>query len=606
MKPKKYPSTARAAGHALLACIVLVSALIPPLRAFAVSTWNPTLIVNTESFQQIDSGDGTTTVDLRFGTSSSTLTLLTTGKFRFNKSLSVQGGLSGSYLTIDQQANISGSLVVRRNVGIGTSSPQAPLHVSGSTIIFGPGENSTPNSVTVRGPAAAGSNTVGGSFTFDASNGTGNGGSGPFIFRTAPSAGGSGIAFDAASTTGGLSANSASWNHTTGAGSNRILIVGTSMYKFGVGAYSVTSLTYGGQALTKIRSDSSAGRTFTELWYLLDPPVGTASISLTYNQPYAGAMTAGAITLTGVDASPIDAQNGTAAASVNVTTATANAWVVDTIATEGVSGFSVGAGQTSRWNAQYGAASTEGPVASPGAVTMSWSGVSGDTAISAVAIKPLSNASANTLTERLRITPDGNVGIGKSVPTQKFDVVGTISGSRLSISNNANISGSLVIKNNLSGSALFSFGLGSCSNTTTSKLIYNSSTGKFSCGTDQNNPPWSNTGSLRAAFDTRYIKKSGDTMTGALKITKQNGYYTGALLNVLGTMSGRSLFITGSGGSASPLISANSGNGRVGIGKHIPTSAFDVVGTISGSRLSISNNANISGSLVIKNNLSGS
>ncbi len=108
--------TAMAKIRTFLVWIVLLILLSHPLAVEAVSSWNPTLIVNTESFEQIDAGDGTTSVDLRFGTSSSTLTLLTSGKFRFNKSLSVQGGLSGSYLTIDRQANISGALLVKTSI----------------------------------------------------------------------------------------------------------------------------------------------------------------------------------------------------------------------------------------------------------------------------------------------------------------------------------------------------------------------------------------------------------------------------------------------------------------------------------------------------------
>lgn len=56
---------------------------------------------------------------------------------------------------------------------------------SGSVVIGADG--SIQNNVTIRGGAASGSNIAGGDITFDASNGTGSGGSGDFIFRTADS-----------------------------------------------------------------------------------------------------------------------------------------------------------------------------------------------------------------------------------------------------------------------------------------------------------------------------------------------------------------------------------------------------------------------------------
>ena len=61
----------------------------------------------------------------------------------------------------------------------------------------------------------------------------------------------------------------------------------------------------------------------------------------------------------------------------------------------------------------------------------------------------------------------GNVGIGmSSTPKAKLDVLGTISGSTLTISGNGSFSGSLIVKNNLSGSSFYGAGLGDCNNST--------------------------------------------------------------------------------------------------------------------------------------------
>ncbi len=58
--------------------------------------------------------------------------------------------------------------------------------------VFGTGEGATPQPVTLRGPAATGSDIAGAPFSLDASNGTGAGGSGALVFRTAaPAASGS-------------------------------------------------------------------------------------------------------------------------------------------------------------------------------------------------------------------------------------------------------------------------------------------------------------------------------------------------------------------------------------------------------------------------------
>jgi cytoskeletal protein CcmA (bactofilin family) len=116
---------------------------IVPESASAVSSWSPTLLVNTESFQTIDSGDGTTDIDLRFGTSSNALQFLNASQtFLFTNSLRVRGGLSGSYLTIDRQANISGSLTVK-----GATTLNSTLGVTGDV--------SAQSNITVNSDAGA-------------------------------------------------------------------------------------------------------------------------------------------------------------------------------------------------------------------------------------------------------------------------------------------------------------------------------------------------------------------------------------------------------------------------------------------------------------------
>jgi|GEM_PF-5071843 len=88
----------------------LVLSLTVSNTAVAASSWSPTLLVNTESFQRIDQGDGTTSVDLQFGLTTQTIKFLTTNKFQFSHSISVLGTISGSSLNVDRNATIGGTL----------------------------------------------------------------------------------------------------------------------------------------------------------------------------------------------------------------------------------------------------------------------------------------------------------------------------------------------------------------------------------------------------------------------------------------------------------------------------------------------------------------
>lgn len=98
--------------------------LIVAETADAASSWNPTLLVNTESFQTIDAGDATTNIELRFGDGAASRLFydITGARFIFSKPLVVQGNLtatgslsvkkaiSGATLRIDGGADVWGTL----------------------------------------------------------------------------------------------------------------------------------------------------------------------------------------------------------------------------------------------------------------------------------------------------------------------------------------------------------------------------------------------------------------------------------------------------------------------------------------------------------------
>jgi hypothetical protein len=66
------------------------------------------------------------------------------------------------------------------------------------------------------------------------------------------------------------------WSHTC-AGDNRLLLVGIGTLGDGV-APAAYSVTYNGEAMTMLRDDLD-GNVKTEIWYLVNPPLGTFSIA---------------------------------------------------------------------------------------------------------------------------------------------------------------------------------------------------------------------------------------------------------------------------------------------------------------------------------------
>lgn len=130
-----------------------------------------------------------------------------------------------------------------------------------------------------------------------------------------------------------------------------------------------------------------------------------------------------------------------------------------------------------------------------------------------------------------------------------IDTGGTASGKHIHAENGLTSSGTLVFEGAASGSSLYlgsslnGAGLSDCDDSTGSKLLWDTTTGRFSCGTDQSGGGGSTgTGSLQVFFDERYVRTAGDTMTGALLIHSMNDTSVTAdteiLFEVSGTASG--------------------------------------------------------------------
>lgn len=102
-----------------------------------------------------------------------------------------------------------------------------------------------------------------------------------------------------------------------------------------------------------------------------------------------------------------------------------------------------------------------------------------------------------------------------------LDIIGTISGTTIrswgAIANT--FSGSIITDSSFSGTSFFGAGLGNCSDPTGSKLLYNPSTGRFSCGTDQSGGSTGGGGITYPAAEGMFVNQGGDTMTGALNVS---------------------------------------------------------------------------------------
>ena len=183
-------------------------------------------------------------------------------------------------------------------------------------------------------------------------------------------------------------------SHTTGAGSDRLMLVGISGQATNV---AVSGVTYGGVALDPV--GTYAYSTYLKIWIYkkVAPTTGTADVVVSFSTAPTGGGIVGVITFTGMDQSVplgtfVGASAGTGSPTVDVSSASGEL-VIDTAADW--QSMTVGADQTQRWNVVsnniYGSGSTE-----PGAgtVTMSWTTVTSEWSIGAVPIKPVSGPSA--------------------------------------------------------------------------------------------------------------------------------------------------------------------------------------------------------------------
>ena len=195
-----------------------------------------------------------------------------------------------------------------------------------------------------------------------------------------------------------------------------------------------------------------------------------------------------------------------------------------------------------------------------------------------IAFRTENSVSQQSPTEHMRIDSSGNVGIGDTNPTSKLDVGGDIiTSTQLTAANVIMLSNELrkTVDN------LF-LDIRGGTNTDAGRIVLYGST-HATPGLVLIN------GGLTAnAHIGLQTASTGNVGIGTATPS--------AKLSVVGTMSGRNLYISGTG--ATPRLTTVQATGNVGIGTADPKSKLDVVGTLSGSAVNISGTAAPAGSAV--------
>ncbi len=148
----------------------------------------------------------------------------------------------------------------------------------------------------------------------------------------------------------------------------------------------------------------------------------------------------------------------------------------------------------------------------------------------------------------------------------------TLSGSALKVLNTASFSGAVVLETSLTGATLFGFGLpnGGCSNATTSKLLWDTATGRFSCGSDQNTggaPIVAGQGLSVLASSVRL----NATVTGSTIMAASRLFSSGSIVS-LGSISGASLAV---------MNGASYFRGTLGVGVTSPATLVEISNSTS-------------------------
>ncbi len=186
------------------------------------------------------------------------------------------------------------------------------------------------------------------------------------------------------------------WSHNIDGGDNRVLVVTIAVEDNNeLVTMDVNSITYNGVSMNPITGSnivvSSGGTELkTQMFYLLEadlPEPGHYTVAITYEgsvlQRLGGSFSRANVAQQAPEAVATNSNTGQDTISTDITTVTANAWVVDVVAGDDQGSFSTTTGgMTERWDVSgndagsTAAGATKSP-ASAGLTTMSWSYSSG-------------------------------------------------------------------------------------------------------------------------------------------------------------------------------------------------------------------------------------
>lgn len=216
----------------------------------------------------------------------------------------------------------------------------------------------------------------------------------------------------AATTTGAAVGpfSSMSVPHTTGTGTNRLMLVAVNYEDDGTAGIAINSVTYNGVALTQVTSRNSDQEVCSQVWRLVNPPSGTFNVVVNGTGIASGdAMHVGVSTFTGVNqttplGTPATAIGTSTTANVTVAAA-AGDLVFGTLSLDDSRTAASNAGQTDLWNGFSGAVNSDGvrsigsTKAGAASVSFNWTNNIDAWAAIAVPIKPAVTSGSLTFTQ---------------------------------------------------------------------------------------------------------------------------------------------------------------------------------------------------------------